>query len=111
MGFDWRAFAAIGKLIAPAILAASHVPPALIPLVMHGIELAETDPGKTGAEKKAFVLEAVATGVAGINAVKPGLINPQWPALVGTGIDLTVNTINAVRRQPVPEGVVLPPTA
>lgn len=103
MAFSWSTFVNIAKLVAPAALAASGVPPALIPVVVHGIAIAEQCPA-TGPEKKALVLDAVATAVAGINAVKPGAVSETWPAVVGMGIDATVGAVNAIKH----EGVVPP---
>ena len=91
-------FLSVLKAIAGPILQLSGVPPQLAPLVQHGIELAESHPG-TGAEKKAIALDAVATGVAGVNAVKPGTIDgAAVTAVVDQGIDMVVGTVNLLTK-------------
>lgn len=113
MGFSWSAFAAIGKLVAPIILASVGVPPALTPLILHGIELAELaghhDSHVTGAQKKAIAMDAISTGLAAVNAAKPGTVDTAAvTGLVSQGIDLTVAAINEGKNipvQPVPPSV------
>lgn len=103
MGFNFGKFLAIAQIVAPAALAATGVPAVLIPLVLHGIQLAESHPEKLdGPAKKQFALDAVSTGVAAVNAVKPGAVSDSWPTVVGAGIDATVGAIKAVQNaQPV----------
>lgn len=103
MGFDWKAFAKIAELVAPIVLSASGVPVAIIPLAVHGIQLAETvGADKTGPEKKAIALDAVVTGLNGVNAVKPGAVDvAQLTDVVSNGIDETVAAINAAKNIPV----------
>jgi hypothetical protein len=102
MGFNLGAFLKIAELVAGPALAAAGVPPALIPIVMHGITIAESAANpdgspKSGAEKKAIALDAVETGIAGINAVKPGAVDPEVVHLVSGGIDTTVGVINVIK--------------
>ncbi len=86
------------KNLAPYILASvPGIPPVLIPAIVHGISVAETIPGSTGAQKKAEVIDLVTTTVATTNAVKPGAIDSAATiAAVSQGIDATVNAINAI---------------
>ncbi len=86
------------KNLAPFILAAvPGVPAVLIPAIVHGIAVAETIPGASGAAKKAAVIDLVTTGLQTANAVKPGTIDEaSTVAAVSNGIDATVNAVNAV---------------
>ena len=103
MAFSLKMFAQLLKSVGPLILGATGVPPALIPVVVHGIELAES--GKTtfgtgtGAQKKAFVLDAVETAVNGINAAKPGTAVEGYKEAVSDGIDATIGVINVIKAQ------------
>jgi len=105
MSFDFSGFFKILELVAPSVAAAAGVPPFLVPLVAHGIQIAEkateSNPTITGADKKAIALDAVATGIAGINAVKPGTVDPNVTAVVDEGIDAVVGAINAVQKKPI----------
>ena len=93
-------------LVAGPVLAAVGVPAVLIPIIQHGILDAEIASAArptpfTGAEKKALVLDALATGIAGANAAKPGAIDPAVTGLVDKGIDVVVGTVNAINRKPI----------
>lgn len=103
MKISLNAFLKVANVIVGPILAATGVPTALIPIVQHGIQDAEIASAKrdvplTGAEKKALVLDSLATGIAGANAAKPGSVDPNVTILVSRGIDLTVDTINAIHK-------------
>ena len=100
MGFDFHKFLKLAQILAPIALASAGVPAALIPLVTHGIQLAESHP-RTGAEKKATALEVVTTGIAAVNAVKPGAVDPDIVKVVEEGIDAAVGAINAARHLPI----------
>lgn len=100
MKFSLGMFVKTLEMIGPVVLLASGVPPALIPLVVHGMQLAESKP-QSGAEKKAVALDAVATGIAGINVVKPGAVDPNITGVVSTGIDTVIGTIKAIHREPI----------
>lgn len=106
MNFNLSAFLKVAELVAGPALMAFGVPPILVPLAVHGIQLAEsstTSDGtpKSGAEKKAIALDAVATGIAGINAVKPGSVDPDMVKVVDEGIDAAVGAIHAVQKKPI----------
>lgn len=99
MGFNWRAFEKVAELVAGPILVASGVPPSLVPLVVHGIQIAEAstngDP-KTGAEKKAIAMDAVQTGLSAINSAKPGTVDTATLTdVVSSGIDVAIKAIKA----------------
>ena len=93
---DWKG---ILNLAAPFALSMSGVPVALVPLVMHGISVAE-DLGGTGAEKKAKALDLVQTGAAAVNAATgktytdPALVTDT----VSKGIDVAVQTTNIIHQ-------------
>lgn len=75
-------------------------PTQLTPYVVKGIQTAESFQGKTGAEKLAIAVDSVNTGVAAINAVKPGSVNAEAiNAAVVNGIN-TVIAIQNVKGQP-----------
>lgn len=105
MTFNLYAFVEILKTLGPFVLAATGVPAALIPLIVHGIELAEGGKAAfsgvtaSGATKKAYVLDAVDTVLSSINAGKPGTVVPGYAAAVSGGIDATVAVINLIRAQ------------
>lgn len=105
MGFSWAAFAKITELVAPIALQAAGVPVGLVPLVVHGIQLAENTANgipKTGAEKKAIALDAVVTGLNGVNAAKPGTVNvDELTSVVSNGIDVAVSAVNAAKDIPI----------
>jgi hypothetical protein len=100
MGFNFRSFLKVAELVAGPALAAAGVPPLLIPIAIHGIQLAESRPG-TGAEKKAVALDAVQTAITGINAVKPNTVDPNVVSIVDEGIDAAVGAVNAVAKRPI----------
>lgn len=88
--------------LAPIILPLAGVPPQLVPLVLHGMVVAEHLPGATGAEKKMYVMDLIQTGAATTNAaVGHTLIDPdQVTEAVSAGIDATVKTVNLVHNIP-----------
>jgi hypothetical protein len=108
MSFSWSAFAKVAELVGPLALTAAGVPAGVIPLVVHGIQIAEaaSDSGpKTGADKKAIAMDAVQTGLNAVNAVKPGTLDvPQLAVVVGNGIDETVAAIKAAKNIPMAPG-------
>lgn len=101
MGFDWKAFAKVAEIVAPAALAAAGVPVGVIPLAVHGIQIAE-QVGGGSADKKATALDAVATGIAAVNAATgKQTIDPAVTSVVDEGIDAAVGAINAVQKKPI----------
>lgn len=104
MRFDWRKFAKVAELVGPLALAAAGVPPTATALVIHGIQIAEQvgeAKGLSGAQKKAIAMDAVTTGLAAVNAAKPGTINvSELTGVVSDGIDLTVKAIQAGKHIP-----------
>jgi hypothetical protein len=86
------------KNLAPFILASvPGVPPVLIPAIVQGISVAEAIPGANGAAKKAAVLQEIAIGLQTTNAIRPGTIDTvSVLGAVNSGIDATVNAINAI---------------
>lgn len=96
----FRDFLTVMKFLAAPALLAVGVPAALVPVVMHGLELAEVSHG-TGAEKKALALDTVRTGIAAVNAVRPGTLDANIVSVVDDGIDATVGAINAITKRPI----------
>lgn len=106
MGFDLKGFLRVAGFVAGPVLTAVGVPAPVVPLVIHGIQVAENATNgdgspKTGAEKKAIALDAVQTGIAAVNAVKPNSIDPDVIKVVDNGIDTTVGVINAIQKKPI----------
>lgn len=103
MHFDLKKFASLVSQLGPIILPMAGVPPALSGLIVHGITVAEAMPGKSGAEKKAYVQELVRTGAEGINiaAGKPTINSAELASTVGLGIDAVLDTIKTVKNIPV----------
>jgi hypothetical protein len=86
-------------LLAPALLAAAHVPPALIGPIATGIQEAQHIFGaKNGADKKAHVLNIAAATMQAVNAQKGREVLPveETTDLVSKGIDTTIGAINFV---------------
>lgn len=89
------------KMLAPIIIATT-VPHGemLATLVAKGIEQAESFKGKTGKEKLVIAQSLVDTGIAGINAAKPGTIDPTAVhSTVAEGISMVVNTANLLHKK------------
>jgi hypothetical protein len=114
MKFNLSKFLKIANVVIGPVLMASGVPTALIPIVQHGITAAELASANratplTGAEKKALVVDAVATGIAAVNTIKPGAVDPTVAPLVDDAIDVTIATINAINKKSiiVPDGSVV----
>jgi len=96
----WKRFAAVAKVVAPAVLSViPGVPAVLIPLIVHGITEAEGIPGATGAQKKDHVLAIVKDGLTVTNATGKVVI-PTADVLtaVNGGIDAAVTAVNAVKE-------------
>ena len=90
--------------LAPIVLPLTGVPVALVPFVVHGIQIAEQLPGATGAQKLSAAVELTNNGVAALNTVKPGSIDADKvnTALV-SGINATIAAVNAVKSAKKPE--------
>ena len=92
-------FLHVMKYVAGPVLVLVGVPPVFIPLVQHGIEIAESHPG-TGAAKKILALDAIKTGLEAVSAAKPGSVDvPAAIAVIDKGIDTVVGTINLVNKR------------
>ena len=97
MGFTWKSLFHTISAIAPVVMAVAGVPPMLIPVITHGIAMAEGTHTISGAEKKAHVLLDVNAAIAGINAVTPGLIPLNATVLlVDKAIDTTIAVLNVI---------------
>lgn len=109
MHFDLKKFASLVSQLGPIVLPMAGVPPALTGLIVHGITIAEAMPGKSGAEKRAYVQELVRTGAEGINtaAGKPTVDANQLASTVGVGIDAVLDTIKTVKNIPVNTNAVI----
>mgnify|MGYP001603974583 CR=1 FL=1 len=100
MRINWKSFIRVLREVGPIALVFAGVPPVLIPAIVHGIELAEQSVSPmTGPEKRAFVLDSVATAATAVNAVRPGTLVSGYPETVGKGIDTTVAVVNLIERQ------------
>lgn len=99
MHFDLKRFLDILQLVGPGVLAAAGVPPEITPVVIHGIALAESKP-VSGAEKKALVVDTVATATQAVNIFKPGTVPEATADVVSQGIDATVAAVNLFKPKP-----------
>lgn len=72
----------------------------LLPLIMHGIQTAESMKGASGPEKKAKAIELVRTGLAGVETAtgKHPLDIPEAAEAVDNGIDAVVHAVNSVQK-------------
>jgi hypothetical protein len=88
------------RVLGPAILALNPKTAALAPIVVAGIEVAESIPGKKGPDKKAAVLEIVKLGAQGANAVAPREVVDveATAAMVSDGIDVVIGAVNFVHK-------------
>lgn len=100
--FDLKKFASIVMVVAPVALSAAGVPPELTTAVMHLVVAAQSKPGKTGPEKKAYVMDMLQTGGAITNMVEghPVINVPEIVAAVSAGIDGTIAMVDAVKNIP-----------
>lgn len=105
MGFNSSGFARVAEVVAPIAMTMAGVPPGLIPLAVHGIQMAETlSQAKvmTGAEKKAAAVNIVKTGLEALNVAKPNTVDvTQLTGVVSSGIDTAIAAINAAKNIPV----------
>ena len=98
---DWKSFGHLVEQLAPIALALTGVPPVLIPVVVHGIQVAESF-GGTGAEKKEKAITLVTTAILGTNiAAGKQILDPNAIHAVSNGIDTVVGVVNLVKKQPV----------
>ncbi len=95
------------KALAPTIIGATVPHGNLIaPIVAHGIEVAESlkskpgEPPVPGSVKLAKAQEIVDIGIAGVNAVKPGAIDPvAVHSTLAEGISTVVDTAKLIHKQ------------
>ena len=98
---DWKSFGRLVEQLAPIALALTGVPPVLIPVVIHGIQVAEQF-GGTGAEKKAKAIDLVTTAISGTNlAAGKQVVDPNAVHAVSNGIDTVVGVVNLINKHPV----------
>ncbi len=93
MGFPWAKLLSEVELVAPLLL--GGVNPVLLPVasvIIHGINQAQSMPGKTGAEKFAIVQNMVENAASVIPGVDPAAINDS----LQEGID-TVLAVQKIR--------------
>lgn len=72
----------------------------LLPLILNGIQTAESMKGASSAEKKAKAVELVRAGLAGVETAtgKHPLDIPEAAEAVDSGIDAVVHIVNAVQK-------------
>ena len=98
---DWKKFGHLVEQLATIALAITGVPPVLVPIVVHSIQVAEQF-GGTGAEKKAKVIDLVTTVVTGTNlAAGKQVVDPNAIHAVSNGIDAVVDVVNLINKHPV----------
>lgn len=86
--------------LGPTVLATLGTLPALIPLVLDGIQQVEKMAGLVGIEKKARVLALVKDGVQTFNVITKGhkLDANEIVAIADVGIDAVVRTVNMIHE-------------
>jgi len=91
------------ETVAPVVLSlVPGVPPVLVPVIQHGIQVAEGMPGATGEQKKAAALDLVNTGITATNAAAgKQVIDPSVINAVSNGIDTTIGVVNILHKAPV----------
>ena len=98
---DWKKFGHLVEQLAPIALAVTGVPPVLIPIVIHGIQVAEQF-GGSGAEKKAQAVDLVTSAISGTNlAAGKQVVDPTAIHAVSNGIDAVVGVVNLINKHPV----------
>lgn len=72
----------------------------LLPLILNGIQTAESMKGASGPEKKAKAVELVRAGLAGVETAtgKHPLDIPEAAEAVDSGIDAVVHIVNSVQK-------------
>jgi hypothetical protein len=90
------------KVLAPTILTvvphADRIGP-FVPLVLHGIEVAEGMKGATGADKKAAAIDLIATGLLGANATGTVKIDVEGvTTAASSAIDAIITAANGVHK-------------
>lgn len=86
--------------VLPFLFTILHVPAALIPALVHGIQEAEQLPGVKGPEKKAHVLELVDLAIQGINAAKHKVVidAAKVTPVIDHAIDVGIAVANLATR-------------
>lgn len=79
-------------------------PEILSGLIVHGIEGAEAL-NQGGADKLAHAIDFVQTGIGGLNAVRPGTVDPTAYAAIGEVISKSVDFANGLHRVITPASV------
>lgn len=99
---NWKNFGRILEQIAPIALAiVPGIPPVLIPVIVHGIQTAESI-GGTGPEKKAKAMDLVKTGILAANLTAgKTVIDPNVIHVVSNGVDTVVGVVNAIQAHPI----------
>ena len=98
---DWKKFGHLVEQLAPIALKVVGVPSVLIPITIHGIQVAEQF-GGTGAEKKAKAIDLVTTAILGTNiAAGKQVVDPNAVHAVSNGIDAIVGVVNLINKHPV----------
>lgn len=72
-------------------------PEILSGLIVHGIEGAEALHAD-GSDKLAHAIDFVQTGIGGLNAVRPGTVDPTAYAAIGEVISKSVDFANGLHR-------------
>lgn len=83
----------VGKLASFILPFIPGLPANLVPFIVNGIQIAETIPNASGPDKLAAAMKEVQNGVAAINTVKPGSVDPN---LVNSAVTNGINTVVAV---------------
>jgi hypothetical protein len=102
----WERFTQVAQVLAPAALTLAGVPAGVIPLVVHGITVAEDAANghpMTGEQKKALALDVVQTGLAAVNVASGKAVFDvgEVSHVVSQGIDTAVAAVNAAQNVPV----------
>lgn len=108
---NWKNFGRILEQIAPIALSlVPGIPPVLIPVIVHGIQTAESV-GGTGSEKKAQAMDLVRTGILAANLTAgKQIVDPTVIHAISNGVDTVVGVVNTIQgRQVAPDADLLVP--
>lgn len=112
MGFNLGKFLEILKTVGPVVGAiVPGLPPTLIPTIVEGIGEAQQLQGASSEDKKKHVMEMTRLSVQGINAAKPGTLNPaDVEKAASLAIDTTVQVVKVAHGEITAPGTNAPET-
>lgn len=72
----------------------------LVPLIIHGVQVAEKMKGATGPEKKEIAIDLIKTGLKGTETAtgKDILDDDEAMDAVSEGIDAVIHAVNTIKK-------------